>query len=185
MMIPIITTFVFLMAYILVAAWLCRVIMKPVDAHFESGFSLSDSASRLAMICMPFNSSGYAFQWVSGSVTASKVTLECRTKGVKRSFGQFHGRFVLDGDKVALKGKFDMAPGAKMSIIFWLTILVPGVIVVGQKLVVDYTQAMLIFFIFICGLLGFIIWVTKVRISEYPDEVKFISANIKSTLRAI
>jgi len=176
--------FAFLIAWICIAVWLCGVMMKPVKASFESGFSISDSANRLSMVCMPFNPSGNAFQWIFGTATASKVTLECRTKGVKRSFGQFNGKFILEGNRAVLAGEFGMAPGAKMSLILWLTVLVPGLLWVTRKLAVDFTQGTFGLFIFICCMLGFIVWVTKIRFSEFPGEVKFLSANIKNLLLA-
>ena len=84
-----------------------------------------------------------------------------------------------------LKGEFKMAPGAKMSMIFWLTLLVLSLILVTRKLVVDYAPGMLGLFIFICALICFAFWVMKIRVSEYPGEVKFISTSIENALRAM
>jgi len=83
-----------------------------------------------------------------------------------------------------LVGKFEMAPGVRMTLISSLTILVPSLIIVIQRLIVDFTQGTLGLFIFICCMLSFIVWVMKMRVSNYPDEVKFISADIRRTLRA-
>ncbi len=51
-------------------------------------------------------------------------------------------------------GQFEMASVAKMSLAFWLTVLLPSLIVVTQKLIVDYTHGMLALFIFNCFMKG-------------------------------
>ena len=182
-MTPLTTVLTFLFLFIFVLVWLCRAAMKPVAASFDSGYALSDSINRISMICMTFNSTTLGMQWIYGSVKASKVVLECRTRGVKRSFTQFNGAFTSEGDKVILKGTFGMSEGTKISIVLWMTLLVPGFVVLARRLIIDYNQGLMMVFLFVCGMLVFILWVMKMRIAEYPGEVKFISAKIEETLR--
>lgn len=182
-MTPLTNVLTFLFLFVFALTWLCRAAMKPITRSFDSGFSLPDSINRISMVCMTFNSTTLGMQWIYGSVKASKVVLECRTRGVKRSFTQFNGVFTTEGDTVSLKGTFGMSDGARISIVLWMTLLVPGFVVLARRLIVDYNQGLMMLFVFVCAMLGFMLWVMKMRISDYPDEVKFISTSIEDMLR--
>ena len=159
--------------------------MKPIDVNFESGFSIPDSVNRLAMISGTFNSTTLGPRWIFGSVTSKKVALECRSEGVKRSYCQFNGKFHIEGNAVSLKGRFGMAEGTKISLVLWLSMLVPGFFVLARELILDYNQGLLMLFAFVCVLLASVLVVIKMRVAEYPDEVKFISVNIQNMLRKV
>ena len=175
----------FLCISIAMVAWISKIAMKTVDVRFTSGFSIQDSIHRLSMICMPFNFSTRQMRWIFGSVTESKVVLECRTHGVKRSFTQFYGAFRSEESMIVLTGKFVMSSRAQLSLALWFSALGFGFVFLARELVARYNQSLLVPMLFVSGMIVFTAWIIKIRIIESPDEMKFISSEIENTLRAI
>jgi hypothetical protein len=105
--------------------WIKEALVGSATVEFESAFDLPESVSRLKAASRRWVFSSMGQQFASGSVSASRVSLQRVIPMVGNSFKPFFvGRFEQHNGNVRLTGRFSMRWLVKVFMAFWLGLCV-------------------------------------------------------------
>lgn len=105
--------------------WLWSLLYGAEARTFVSAYGVEESVHRLAAVTSRTVFFHFGDEMAVGKVTASRVVLRRVIRGSGNAFKPlFIGRFVREGGRVVLKGRFTIAPFVKAFMSLWFGFLV-------------------------------------------------------------